>query len=318
MKKTKIILDCDPGHDDAIAIMVAGLHRNLELLGITVVAGNQTYENVTNNALRICDYLNIDVPVYGGMKGPIIRKQIVASDFHGKTGLDGIKLPETGKRLEEKHGVNFITESLINSREKITLVPVGPLTNIAMALKMRPEIKEKIERIVMMGGSCNGGNATPYAEFNIYADPEAAHIVFSSGVPVYMMGLDITNKTMPDTEIVKKIESFHTKASDFLHQALHFPKRYDEKGNFLYHTLHDVVTLTYLIDESVVETEIKKCKVELHSKERYGETVCFSCNNGSGNSHNSSSAAEEEAYTLNVGNVINLEKFWNIIYEVIS
>ena len=222
MEKVKIILDCDPGHDDAIAIMVAGLHKKFELLGITVVAGNQTYENVTNNALRICNYLNIDVPIHGGMKGPLMREQIVASDFHGKTGLDGIKLPDTEKKLEEKHGVNFIVETLMNSKEKITLVPVGPLTNIATAIKLEPEIKEKIEKIVLMGGSCSGGNATPYAEFNIYADPEAAHIVFSSEIPIYMMGLDITNRTMPNTEIVEKIRSFNTKASDFLYQSLHF------------------------------------------------------------------------------------------------
>lgn len=314
MEKKKIILDCDPGHDDAIAIMVAGLHEKLELLGITVVAGNQTYENVTNNALKICDYLGIEVPVHGGMKGPLIRKQIIASDFHGKTGLDGIKLPETGKRLADGHGVNFIVNTLMGSKEKLILVPVGPLTNIAVALRMEPQIKDKIDRIVLMGGSCNGGNATPYAEFNIYADPEAAHIVFSSGVPIYMMGLDITNKTMPDMEIVDKIESFNTKASDFLYQSLHFPKRYDEDGNFLYHTLHDVVTLAYLIDESIVGFESSRCRIELKDSERYGETVCC-CN---GNLNGTECITEENSFPIYVGKRINLEKFWNVIYKVIE
>ncbi len=322
MEKKKIILDCDPGHDDAIAIMVAGLHEKLNLLGITVVAGNQTYENVTNNALKICNYLDINVPVYGGMKEPLIRKQIVASDFHGKTGLDGIKLPETEKKLSEGHGVNFIVDTLMESEGGITLVPVGPLTNIAMALKLVPEIKKKIEKIVLMGGSYTGGNATPYAEFNIYADPEAAHIVFSSGVPVYMMGLDITNKTMPDVDIVAKIQSFDTKTSDFLYQALHFPKRYDENGNFLYHTLHDVVTLAYLIDDTIVNFKRIDGKIELENKERYGETVCVNCYEDEANKEKieEDSLGRDASFTYTVysGTEIDLDKFWNIIYEVIN
>ena len=313
MKKNKIILDCDPGHDDAIAIMVAGLHKNLDLLGITVVAGNQTYENVTNNALKICDYLNIDVPVYGGMKGPLIRNQIIAVDFHGKTGLDGIKLPETNKKLGNENAVNCIINTLINSQEKLTLVPVGPLTNIAMALRLEPKIKEKIEKIVLMGGSCSGGNVTPYSEFNIYADPEAAHIVFSSKLDIYMMGLDITNKTMPNLEIIDKINNYNTKESDFLYKILHFPKRYDEKGNFLYHTLHDVVTLTYLIDETIIKFDKKLCKIELKNEERYGETICLCDKNTSDKNE-----IKEGYYPIYVGKEIDLKSFWNILYEVIN
>ena len=302
MAKEKIILDCDPGHDDAIAIMVAGLHEKLDLLGISVVAGNQTYENVTNNALRICDYFKFDTTrVYGGVKGPLLRKQIIASDFHGETGLDGIKLPGTERKIEKKHAVNFIVDTLLNSEEKITLVPVGPLTNIAMALRLEPEIKGKIKRIVLMGGSCGAGNHTPYAEFNIYADPEAAHIVFSSGVPVVMMGLDVTNKTMPDAEIVNKIQAANTKASDFLYQSLHFPKRY---------TLHDVVTLAYIIDESNVELEKVECRVEIKDAEKYGQTVCSSCN--------CENTGNQKGAVIMAGKKINLEKFWNLLYEVIK
>ena len=310
MAKEKIILDCDPGHDDAIAIMVAGLHEKLDLLGITVVAGNQTYENVTNNALRICDYFGFDTHVHGGVKGPLVRKQVIASDFHGETGLDGIKLPGTERKIEKKHAVNFIVDTLLNSEEKITLVPVGPLTNIAMALRLEPEIKGKIKRIVLMGGSCGAGNHTPFAEFNIYADPEAAHIVFSSGVPVVMMGLDVTNKTMPDAEIVNKIQATNTKASDFLYQSLHFPKRYDENGNFIYHTLHDVVTLAYLIDESIVELEKVECRVEIKDAEKYGQTVCSSCN--------CENTGNQKGAVIMAGKKINLEKFWNLLYEVIK
>ena len=311
MLKEKIILDCDPGHDDAIAIMVAGLHEKLDLLGISVVAGNQTYEKVTNNALRICDYFGFDTTrVYGGAKGPLVRKQIIASDFHGETGLDGIKLPATERKIEKKHAVNFIVDTLLNSEEKVTLVPVGPLTNIAMALRLEPEIKGKIKRIVLMGGSCGAGNHTPYAEFNIYADPEAAHIVFSSGVPIVMMGLDVTNKTMPDAKIVNKIQAINTKASDFLYQSLHFPKRYDENGNFIYHTLHDVVTLAYIIDESIVEVEKVECRVEIKDSEKYGQTVCNSCN--------CENKENQKGNIIMAGKKINLEKFWNLLYEIIK
>ncbi|MDO5089015.1 MAG: nucleoside hydrolase [Leptotrichiaceae bacterium] len=313
MQKKKIILDCDPGHDDAVAIMVAGLHEKFDLLGITVVAGNQTYENVTNNALKICNYFNFDIPVYGGMKEPLIRKQIIAEDFHGETGLDGIKLSDTLKETEKENAVDFIINSLLKSDEndKIILVPVGPLTNIAMALKMKPEIKKKIEKIILMGGSCSGGNVTPFAEFNIYADPEAAHIIFSSGVPIIMMGLDITNKTMPDDNIIEKIKNMNTKSSDFLNQALHFPERYDENGKFLYHTLHDVVTLAYLIDENIVKLEKINCKIELKDEKKYGQTVCSKC-----------VSSGEEKFSENseiyAGMEINLEKFWNIIFNVIE
>ncbi|BBM36302.1 nucleoside hydrolase [Pseudoleptotrichia goodfellowii] len=309
--KKKIILDCDPGHDDAIAIMAAGLHEDFELLGITTVAGNQTIEKTTNNALRICDYFNFKTPVYRGMSEPLVRKnQIIATDFHGETGLDGIKLDKTDRQPEKEHGVNFIINTLLNSNEKITLVPVGPLTNIAMALKLEPKIKEKIEKIVLMGGSCKGGNVTPFAEFNIYADPEAASIVFSSGVPIFMMGLEVTNKTAPDEKIVKKIQRLKTKAADFLNQGLHFPKRYDENGNFIYHTLHDVVTLIYLIDQNTVKLEKINCEIETKDEEKYGQTICSNCDCKDNNNISSSN--------IQTAVEIDLDKFWEIIFEVIE
>lgn len=307
--KKKIILDCDPGHDDAIAIMAAGLHEDFELLGITTVAGNQTIEKTTNNALRICDYFNFKTPVYRGMSEPLVRKnQIIATDFHGETGLDGIKLDKTDRQPEKEHGVNFIINTLLNSNEKITLVPVGPLTNIGMALKLEPKIKEKIEKIVLMGGSCKGGNVTPYAEFNIYADPEAASIVFSSGVSIFMMGLEVTNKTAPDEKIVKKIQSLKTKAADFLNQGLHFPKRYDENGNFIYHTLHDVVTLIYLIDQNTVKLEKINCEIETKDEEKYGQTICSNCKDNNRVTNSNIQTAVE----------IDLNKFWEIIFGVIK
>ena len=209
MQKEKIILDCDPGHDDAVAIMLAAINPKIELLGITVVAGNQKLEKTVNNALKVCNHLNLDVPVYSGMSRPMIREQLIADDIHGETGLDGPKFEELKIKAEDKHAVNFIIDTLMNSDEKITLVPTGPLTNIGMAIRFEPRIIEKINRIVLMGGSYQLGNMTPAAEFNILADPDAAHIVFSSGVKVVMMGLDLTRQASATKEVVEKIKSLN-------------------------------------------------------------------------------------------------------------
>lgn len=177
MEKRKIILDCDPGHDDAIAMMMAAKHPAIELLGITIVAGNQTLDKTLVNGLNVCQKLGIDVPVYAGMPRPIMREQIVAADIHGESGLDGPVFEPLTKKQEPVHAVSYIIDTLMASDGDITLVPVGPLTNIAVAMRMEPAIVSKIREIVLMGGAYGTGNVTPSAEFNVYADPEAARVV---------------------------------------------------------------------------------------------------------------------------------------------
>ena len=168
MDKRKIILDCDPGHDDAVAIMLAAKSPKIDLLGITVVAGNQTLEKTTANALNVCQYLGLDIPVYAGCGQPMIRdKQVIADDIHGETGLDGPVFAPLRKKAEDKHAVLYIIDTLMASDGDITLVPTGPLTNIAMAIRMEPRILPKIREIVLMGGCYQLGNVTPAAEFNI-------------------------------------------------------------------------------------------------------------------------------------------------------
>ena len=157
MNKRKIILDCDPGHDDAVAIILAAKNPNLELLGITVVAGNQTLENTQRNALRLVQHLDLNIPVYAGCGQPMVRDKVIAGDIHGETGLDGPVFEELNREIEADHAVNYIIKTLMNSPEKITVVTTGPMTNLGMALRMEPKIVDKIQEMVFMGGSYANG-----------------------------------------------------------------------------------------------------------------------------------------------------------------
>ncbi len=197
MTSTPIILDCDPGHDDAIALLLALASPELRLLAVTTVAGNQTLERTTANAIRVLDHIGrADVPVAAGAPRPLVRERQVAAEVHGETGLDGPELPGPSRPPAPQHAVDFIAALLTEAAEPVTLVPTGPLTNIALFLARYPELMGRIERVVLMGGSVGEGNVTPAAEFNIWADPEAAQRVFASGLDVTMVGLDVTHKAL--------------------------------------------------------------------------------------------------------------------------
>ena len=304
MQKEKIILDCDPGHDDAVAIMLAGINPKIELLGITVVAGNQKLEKTVNNALKVCNHLNLDVPVYSGMSRPMIREQLIADDIHGETGLDGPKFEELKIKAEDKHAVNFIIDTLMNSDEKITLVPTGPLTNIGMAIRFEPRIIEKINRIVLMGGSYQLGNMTPAAEFNILADPDAAHIVFSSGVKVVMMGLDLTRQASATKEVVEKIKSLNNKASKLFVDLMEFFAA-SQKNVFGWSAppVHDPTTIAYIIDPECIEVKPMFCEIELWSEKSYGRTICDYF------------GILKKEPNVDVAVKLDFDRFWNLIYE---
>ena len=195
--KYPILFDCDPGIDDAVAFALAAAHSDvLDIRGITSVAGNQTIERVTGNALKLTAFLGMDIPVARGSKAPLLREIIPAGDIHGETGLGNCKLPETDRTVAGEPAPLFLYQKLQELREgeKMVLVPTAPLTNIALLLKTFPDAAEKIDKIVLMGGAITGGNITSTAEFNIWEDPEAAQIVFSSGIPIIMCGLDVTCK----------------------------------------------------------------------------------------------------------------------------
>lgn len=304
MQKEKIILDCDPGHDDAVAIMLAAINPKIELLGITVVAGNQKLEKTVNNALKVCNHLNLNVPVYSGMSRPMIREQLIADDIHGETGLDGPKFEELKIKAEDKHAVNFIIDTLMNSDEKITLVPTGPLTNIGMAIRFEPRIIEKINRIVLMGGSYQLGNMTPAAEFNILADPDAAHIVFSSGVKVVMMGLDLTRQASATKEVVEKIKSLNNKASKLFVDLMEFFAA-SQKNVFGWSAppVHDPTTIAYIIDPECIEVKPMFCEIELWSERSYGRTLCDYF------------GILKKEPNVDVAVKLDFDRFWNLIYE---
>jgi inosine-uridine nucleoside N-ribohydrolase len=209
-----IILDCDPGHDDAMAILLARGCPDIDLLAITTVAGNQTLEKTTLNARRVCTAARIDdVPIYAGCDRPLVRPQIIAADVHGASGLDGPVFGEPTVPVADEHAVDFLVRALMASDGDITLVPVGPLTNIAMALRREPRIAQRAAGVVLMGGAYTRGNRTPAAEFNILADPEAAAIVFQAGWPVTMVGLELTHQARATQQVIDEIAAIGTPLS---------------------------------------------------------------------------------------------------------
>jgi len=307
MEKRKIIIDCDPGHDDAVAIMMAGRHPCLDLLGITVVAGNQTLEKTANNALNICQHLDLDVPVYAGMSLPMVRNQIIADDHHGESGLDGPVFEPLTTEIKSEHAVNYIIDTLLDSDGDITLVPTGPLSNIAMAMRLEPKIIPKIREIVLMGGAYQLGNVTPAAEFNILADAEAAHVVFSSEAPVVMMGLDITNQVQCTRETVARMDKLGNKASRLFADMMDFFIKSQQRiFGFSGGPLHDPTCIAWLIDPSCIELKEMYTEVEIRSEKCYGRTICdyFGV---TGNKPNTKVAVS-----------IDQDKFWSIVEECLA
>lgn len=304
MDKRKIILDCDPGHDDAVAIMLAGKNEKLDVLGITVVAGNQTLDNTTRNALNVVQCLGLDIPVYAGCGQPMVREKRNAGDIHGKSGLDGPVFEPLTRTLEKEHAVEFMIRTLMDSDGDITMVTTGPMTNLAMAMRMEPGIIEKIHEIVLMGGAFANGNTTPSAEFNIFADAEAAHVCFNSGRPITMVGLDVTRKALCYPGIVERMSRAENVASKlFADLMAHFCKAEKEVYGWEGGPLHDPVTIAYLIDPTVIQTKFVNVQIEIRSEQSYGRTNC-----------------DMFQYmrlkpTAHVAYEIDVEKFWNIIEE---
>ena len=304
MDKIKIILDCDPGHDDAVAIMLAAKSPKIDLLGITVVAGNQTLENTERNARNIVQCLGIDVPVYAGCDRPMVREKMTAGDIHGSTGLDGPVFEPLTKELEKEHAVSFIIRTLMESDGDITMVTTGPMTNLGMAIRMEPKIVDKIKQIVLMGGAYTNGNVTPAAEFNIIADGDAAYVCFTSGRPITMMGLDVTRQVLCYPSIVERMGKIGNKASKlFVDLMGHFCKSQKEVFGWEGGPLHDPVTIAYLIDPSVVELKPMNVQIDIRSTQSYGRTNCDYF------------GYQQLPPTANVAIGIDAERFWDIVEE---
>jgi inosine-uridine nucleoside N-ribohydrolase len=261
---TRIILDCDPGHDDAIALLLALASPEVELLGVTTVSGNQTLEKTTANAIRVLDHVGRDdVVVAAGAPRPLVRERHVASQVHGETGLDGPNLPPPGRDPEPEHAVDWIAKILTAAPTPVTLVPTGPLTNIALFFARYPELEPKVERVVLMGGSIGLGNVTPAAEFNIWADPEAANRVFSSRSAVAMLGLDVTHKalmTQRHADLLAGVGRAGRLVTDLYEFYFQFHRRhYGWDGA----PVHDALAIAHVIDSTLVET--RHCGVVVDS-----------------------------------------------------
>ncbi len=274
MEKKNIILDCDPGHDDAVAIMLLGSAVNLNLLAITVESGNQTLDKTGRNALNLVQYLSLDVPVALGESKPLKRAPLTCPEIHGESGLDGFDFPPLKIDFAKENAVELMRR-LLKEHKKVTLVTTGPLTNVATLLIKHPEVKEYIEEIVMMGGAVGYGNVTPASEFNIYCDPEAADIIFRSGLNIKMMGLDVTRKVKVLPSIIDRINKIDNKVSK-LFVALMKVFNANQKAVFGFEggPLHDPVTVVYLLDNNVVTLKKMNVTIDVTGGPSYGRTNC--------------------------------------------
>jgi len=269
----KIILDVDTGQDDMVAIVMASGLKEIQIMGIVAVAGNQICDKTLRNTLNVCQLIGEDAPVYRGMDRPLLREQVVGGDIHGESGLDGPVFPPLTKKAEKKHGVQFIIDTVLAHPHEITLVPTGPLTNIAMAIRLEPRLPQLVKNIVLMGGSMGKGNRTPYAEFNIFADPESAHIVFSSGAPLVMMGLDVTLKVQLDALQAARYGKLPSKSAAMFNASMTNYREACRVHGSDYPAMHDPCCVAYVADPSLFTLERHDIRVELHDQETYGKTI---------------------------------------------
>ena len=274
----KIILDCDPGQDDAVALALAMAAKDeIEILGVTTVAGNVPLNLTQRNARIMCEMCHrSDVKVYAGSEKPMAQELVTAEHVHGKSGLDGIEIYEPSHSLEEKHAIDFIIEScLAAEHNSLILVPTGPLTNIGLAIDREPGILPKIKEIVLMGGARKeAGNITPSAEFNIYVDPEAAKLVLQCGRPIVMMSLDVTHQVLTTQKRVDKIRNLDSSVGEGIAALIEFYERYDEEK---YHLdgapLHDPCTVAYLLKPELFKLKNVNVEIETGGTFTRGTTV---------------------------------------------
>ena len=271
---TQVLIDCDPGHDDAMALLLALASPELDLLGVSTVHGNQTLDKTTANALRVLEFAGRgDVPVAAGADRPLMREPRVADHVHGETGLDGPDLPPPQGDPVPAHAVDFLADKLHAADAPVTLIPTGPLTNIALLLARHPDVADDIERIVLMGGAIAEGNVTPAAEFNIWVDPEAAQRVFASGLDVTMVGLDVTHRALMTPDHAERLRSAGRVGTmvaelwDFYHRW--HSRVYEFEGT----PVHDALAVAHVIRGDLLTTQRRNVEVDCASELCRGRTV---------------------------------------------
>lgn len=272
----KIIIDTDPGQDDAVAILLALASPEIEVLGIVAVAGNVPLALTQLNARKVVELSGREVPVFAGCDRPLDRDLVTAEHVHGKTGLDGIELPEPRLPLQDRHGVDFIIDTLrAEPAGSVTLVPIGPLTNIALAFRRAPDIIDRVQRIVLMGGAYfEVGNITPAAEFNIFVDPEAAAEVFAAGVPLVVMPLDVTHKALTSRDWVDQMRALPGRCGPAVAGWTDFFERFDTaKYGSEGAPLHDPCTIAWLLDPDLFQGRQINVEIETQGRWTTGMTV---------------------------------------------
>ena len=275
--RRRVLLDCDPGHDDAMAILLAAASPAIELEAITTVAGNQTLDKVTLNARRVCSVAGIDrVPIAAGCAAPLRRERIVAGEIHGESGLDGVEWDEPSVALDSRDGVDLLVElALRDDPRPLTVVAVGPLTNLATALLREPAIVDHVDRISIMGGAIGLGNWTPSAEFNIYADPEAADVVIRSGIPITLVPLEATHQALATEPVLARIVALDTPVARMSDALLrYFAETYERVFGFEAPAVHDPCAVAAVIDPSIVHARPMNVAIDLGSELSLGRTVC--------------------------------------------
>ncbi len=273
----KIIIDTDPGQDDAVAILLAlASPEDLDVLALTTVAGNVPLALTTRNACQIVELSGKSVPVHAGCDAPLRRKLVTAEHVHGKTGLDGIPLPDPTHPVDAQHAVEFLIDTLRREAPgSVTLCPLGPLTNIATAILRAPDIIPRVAEIVLMGGGCfEGGNITPAAEFNIYVDPEAADIVFRSGIPLVVMPLDVTHKALTSRDWIEAMRGVGSRVGQAVAAWTDFFERFDTaKYGSDGAPLHDPCVIAYLLQPTLFHGRHVNVEIETQSALTLGMTV---------------------------------------------
>jgi len=298
-----IVLDCDPGHDDAFAIMLAAASPLIDLLAITTVAGNQTLPKTTLNARRVATAAGIhDVPIAAGAARPLHGELHIAPDIHGESGLDGPRFGEPTVPLADVGAVELLRQTLLT--QPATVVAVGPLTNIAMLLRTHPECAGQIERIVLMGGSTERGNVTPYAEFNIYVDPLAADIVFSSGLPISMVGLNVSHQALAEQPILDRIAAIGTPLAEICLELLgFFGTAYRQVHGFAAPPVHDPITVAALIEPAILTYRRGRVDIELTGEYTRGATVVD---------------FQSSTPNCDVGDILDVPAFWDLLIDAIE
>jgi len=305
--RRRVLLDCDPGHDDAMAILLAASATAVELVGITTVAGNQTLPKTTLNARRVCSVAGIiGVPVAAGCARPLARDPIVSQEIHGTSGLDGVDWDEPTVPLDPRDGVDLMIE-LAGDGDPLTIVAVGPLTNVATALRRAPDIAGRIERIAIMGGAIGLGNVTPSAEFNIHADPEAADDVFRAGIPLTLVPLEVTHQALATDAVVERIASLDTPVARMSVALMRFfAEAYQTVFGFAYPAVHDPCAVAVIIDPSIVDARPMNVVVDTASSLSLGRTVCDVY------------GTSGRAPNAEVGVGLDVERFWDLMIESLA